>query len=566
MKQEGVRDATTRVWAVVVGLLGPGCYQGLDAGTRDAGASASDSVGDGDSATESDSDSGEPEDEEPVDEETLSMIGEVGMRRLTAAEYDATVRDLLGVQVSANLLLPEDWRQPFDNDYTTQVASGALIEGAELLAADVASLALETAESRDAVVGCTPTGPTDTACFNEFIARFGRRALRRPLTDEEVARFGGLIAEAEETGDFYLAVDVALRAFLMHPAFLYRIELGTPIPEDPGVFRLNDFEVATRLSYLIWGSTPSDELLDLAAEDGLGTSEEISAAAEEMLLDDRARDRVDRFHALWLGYELLPHTPDLTAAMKAETRALLDRVIFDDSLAWQDLLRAQDTYIDDTLAAHYGLPTPGGSAWVDYGDSGRRGLLSHGTFLSSYAKVGDSSPTKRGILVRTRLLCEVIPDPPDNVDVDNTEPPEGVCKEEFYRGVHAQGSCAGCHALMDPIGLGLENYDHTGAFRTVENDNPECVISGEGELDGQPFSGPAELSDLLLQSDKLNRCVVTQLYRFAMGRTELHDIDEAFLDHVTERVGGEGDFQFAEMMLGFVSTDAFRFRRLEGEE
>jgi hypothetical protein len=119
---------------------------------------------------------------------------------------------------------------------------------------------------------------------------------------------------------------------------------------------------------------------------------------------------------------------------------------------------------------------------------------------------------------------------------------------------------------MDPIGLGLENYDHTGAFRTVENDNPACEISGQGELDGQSFTGPGELSDLLLASDKLNRCVATQLYRFAMGRTELHDLDEAFLDHVTERVAAEGDFDFAEMVVGFVSTDAFRFRRNEGEE
>jgi hypothetical protein len=381
-------------------------------------------------------------------------------------------------------------------------------------------------------------------------------------------RFASLIAEGEETGDFYLAVDVALRAFLQHPAFLYRVELGTPIPEDPDVLRLNDFEVATRLSYLLWGSTPSDDLLDLAEANGLAGADEIAAAAEEMLLDERARERVGRFHALWLGYEQLPHAPELTNAMQAETRALLDRVIFDESLPWQDIFRAEETFVDDTLAAHYGLTSPanGSAEWVDYGDSGRRGLLSHGTFLSSYAKVDDSSPTKRGILVRTRLMCEIIPDPPPTVDVDNTEPPEGACKEEFYRETHLVGTCGACHALMDPIGLGLENYDHTGAFRTVEDDNPACVISGQGDLDGQAFSGPAELSDLLLASGKLNRCAATQLYRFAMGRTELHDIDEAFLDHVTQRVAAEGDFDFAEMMVGFVATDAFRFRRVEGGE
>ena len=162
-------------------------------------------------------------------------------------------------------------------------------------------------------------------------------------------------------------------------------------------------------------------------------------------------------------------------------------------------------------------------------------------------------------------MCQVIPPPPPNVDVDNVEPPEGMCKDEFYRTFHAQGSCAGCHGLMDPIGLGLENYDHTGAFRTAEIDDPSCKISGEGEIDGTPFTGPAELSDLLLDSGTLNDCVATQLYRFAMGRTELSDVDYAFVDAVVGEVAPEGDFDFAQMVVRFVSDDAFRFRRDEAD-
>lgn len=557
-----------------VAMLGTvvGCYVGSDGsaagGTDGAGSASAPSGSDsqGSAGTgDSEGETGEPQG--PVDEETLDRIGAAGLRRLTAAEYDATVQYLLDVDVSANLLLPEDWRQPFDNDFSTQVASAALIEGAELLASDVAGFALETQARRDIVVGCTPSSATDEVCFRDFLSRFGRKALRRPLADEEVDRFMVLLSEAEDADDFYTAVDVALRTFLQHPEFLYRVEIGTPVDEDADVFRLNDYEVATRLSYFIWGSTPDEWLLDVAADGGLGSGADVETIASTMLADERARERVGRFHALWLGYETLPHSPDLTNAMQAETRALLDKVIFDEQTAWQDLLRSTETYVDDVLAEHYGIPAPGGAQWTGYADSGRQGLLSHGTFLSAMGKIDDSSPTKRGILVRSRMMCQIIPPPPPTVDVDNTEPPEGVCKEQFYKEVHAQGGCATCHMLVDPIGLGLEMYDHTGAFRTVENDDPSCEISGEGMLDGTPFSGPAELSDLLIDSGSLNECVATQLYRFAMGKSEMADADEAFVALVAETAAPEGDFEFMQMVASFVAQDAFRFRRneLEGE-
>lgn len=551
-------DRGARTLALASALLGlGGCYSGL--GGFSGGA-------DGDGGDPSAADDGGADDGvgEPVDPEVLERVGESGLRRLTAAEYAATVQDLLGVTVDAALLLPEDWRQPFDNDYTTQVASQALIEGAELLAADVADLALATAASRDAVVGCTPAGTADVECLRSFLATFGRRALRRPLTADELDRYAGLIAEAEASDDFYAAVNVALRMFLQHPELLYRVELGTPVPDAPGVFRLGDHELATRLSYFLWGSTPSDALLDLADAGQLRTPEEIAAAARDMLDDPRARTRVGRFHALWLGYEQLPHAPELADAMRAETQALIDKVVFEDQLPWQDLLRADQTFVTASLAEHYGLPAPTGDAgWVGYGQSGRQGLLSHGTFLSAMAKVDDSSPTKRGILVRTRLLCQDIPPPPPNVNVDNAEPPEGVCKEEFYRESHAQGNCAGCHSLMDPIGLGLENYDHRGAFRTVENDDPSCEISGDGSIDGTPFSGPAELSDVLLDTAGLGACVTRQLYRFAMGRSELGELDEGFVTLVSDEVGVGDDFDLDALLVRFVSDEAFALRREE---
>jgi hypothetical protein len=329
---------------------------------------------------------------------------------------------------------------------------------------------------------------------------------------------------------------------------------------------LNDFEMATRLSFFLWGTIPDDALLDRAGEGRLGTADDVRGVAGEMLADPRAREIVDRFHALWMNYETLPHGAELTQALRTETAALIGKIIFDEERPWQDLFRSPETYVNDFLAEHYGLPLPGSTTpvWVSYGDSGRRGLFSHGTFLSNGAKFADTSPTLRGLMIRTRLFCQDIPPPPPGVNTDEPIPEmEGaVCKVDRYA-VHRQGGCAGCHDLMDPVGFGLENFDAQGRYRTVEADHPECTIAGEGAIvDVGTFHGPGELADLLLGTGVLNTCVATQLYRFAVGRYELDDLDRAAVDSIVVSVGA-GDFRFDDMMVSYVGSDAFRFRREE---
>jgi hypothetical protein len=498
-----------------------------------------------------------------------TQVGPTGLRRLTSREYDNTLRDLLlDESFSSNLLLPEDLRTPFDNAYTDQDPSAALIEGVDLLAADAAARLLDDQAKLDAVVGCAPAGPDDADCLESFVTTFGRRAFRRPLTDTEVAAFMTMQEHAIEAGDFYTGVESVVRAILQAPSFLYRVERGTPVEGEPGLFRLDGHEVATRLSYFLWGTTPDDALLDLAEDGALEHPDGIRGAASEMLNDARALDRIARFHELWMGYESLPVDYDLATAMQTETRALMELVIFDERRPWQDLLRFPETYVDDTLAEHYGLaPPPGGEGWVEYGDSGRKGLLSHGSFLSLGAKFGDTSPTQRGLLVRTRLFCQTVdPPPPDqNVNVDQPPgDPEEQCKAERYAAHQVAGtSCKGCHELIDPIGFGLEHYDPSGAFRTHDDGRPECEIEGVGKLAGVgEFSGPAELADLMIESGLLNRCVATQLYRYTIGRYELGELDENFLDAIEKQIG-DGDFRFDELLLDFVSADMFRFRRQE---
>jgi len=414
-----------------------------------------------------------------------------------------------------------------------------------------------------------PKGARDRACFRSFLARFGRRALRRPLTDEELARYAGLLRFAGGRPGFYGAVRAALHAFLQNGGLIYRVEAGTPVPDRPGLFALDDWEMATRLAYFLWASPPDDALLDLASAGRLRTADDVRSAAARMLEDPRAQDVVIRFHALWLDHEDLRVPGDLARGMREETTALIRRVVFEDKRPWHDLLRAEETYVGDDLAAHYGLAAPGSKTpvWTSYGDSGRKGLLSHGTYLSAGAKFsGDTSPTVRGLAIRERLLCQDIPPPPPGVNSDEPPPAtaEAKCKEDRYH-FHKEGGCAKCHRQIDPVGFGLERFDQQGRYRTHEAKKPDCAISGEGELVGVgEFSGPAGLADALLASGKLNECLVAQVYRFAMGRSELDATDRETVGGVTGALGGAtAEFTFQDLLLALVSSDAFRHRREE---
>jgi hypothetical protein len=251
--------------------------------------------------------------------------------------------------------------------------------------------------------------------------------------------------------------------------------------------------------------------------------------------------------------------------MRSESAQLVFRVVFDKKSDYFDLFRSQDTFVNDFLADHYGLPRPGSATgtWVGYGASPRRGILSHGSVLSAGAKFEDTSPTLRGIFVRTRLLCETIPPPPPNVQVD--KPPEGGashCKADRYASHANVGSCRACHQRTDPVGFGLEAYDRTGAFRTHDNGAADCPISGDGELvDVGKFNGPAALGDLLISSGGLEACVVKQLYRYAMGRREL-DADRPTLDLLTA-LFRQKTRSFDGLILDTVSSAAFVHRTEE---
>lgn len=492
-----------------------------------------------------------------------------GARRLSRAELDETLESLLGDSTNpATRYLAEDEYAPYDNDYPRQTASRALVESLEALAEDVADRATSDIDVRSRLVPCVPDGEADERCFTEFLASFLPRAFRRPIAPSELDDYRPLLAFATDASpdidtDFFTAVNLALRAVLQDPEFLYRVEIGST-GSEPGVLELNDHEIATRIAYFLWGTTPDSTLLDQAEAGELRTAEGRRRAATRMLDDPRALDQLRRFHAMWLGYRSIPHPADLAMAFDTETSALIERVVFEEDRDYLDLFTLDQTYLDTDLANHYGLPAPeNGEGWITYpADSQRGGILSHGSVLAAFSKFTDTSPTQRGILVRSRLLCaEVAPAPP-TVDVD--KPPGGdsdaVCKSDRYALHRDQSSsCAGCHALIDPIGFGLERFDIGGRYRTHDDGADECTIEGTGALPGVgEFRGPGELGRLLVQSGALESCFVRQLFQFSIGRAP-SDEDAAILDELVNQFHA-GDRSLRSFLSSWVSSPLFAQR------
>lgn len=498
---------------------------------------------------------------------------ETAARRLSRAELDNTLRDLLGDETSpASQALAEDLYAPYDNDYAGQLASSAYVESLEVFATDVAKRALQTPAQRTKLIPCTPAGSNDTACFDLVAAKLLASAFRRPLAPDETGVYRSLLdlgndanADRVNGSAFDTAVALLIRAVLLDPEFLYRVEAGSAT-KTPRVFDLNDHEIASRMSYLLWGTGADAALRDAASAGKLRDPMQRRTAAERLWKDARAKEQLHRFHAMWLGYRAIPQSPQLAAAFARETNALLDRVIFDEPQSYLRLFSFEETYLDATLADHYGLPHPSAATgWVRYG-SGRAGLLSHGSVLSAFGKFSDTSPTQRGIFVRTRLMCQELLPPPPSVMAD--KPPAGdrdaVCKSDRYTEHRTSASCAGCHSLTDSIGFGLENYDLGGRYRTHDEGLTECQISGEGEIAGVgKFKGPAELGALLVDQGLLDACVVRQYLQFALGRKPSAG-EESAVALFTQKFEG-GNYSLKDLMLGFVESDAFA-RRVEPEK
>jgi hypothetical protein len=458
------------------------------------------------------------------------------LRQLTTSEYRSTVADLLGVANPDTTAIPPDVAAGgFSTNVTASFVTEAHMDAYASVAAALSARAMTDAYSK--LVTCAVK---DSACAADFVARFGLRAFRRPLTADEKARTLKLFDPSLTGGDFNVGLGLAIRAMLISPYFLFRSELGADLGQ--GRFVLTPYETATALSYTYWGTTPDDKLLAAAGSGALAGKAEIELQARRLLADPRGRARAASFFYEWIeAARAYVATKDMGTypalfggaggfgavvdAMRAEEDAFVTNVVFDSTRKFGELFTADYTFVNDRLAALYGLPAPGSGAAVTkvaLGAGARRGgLLTLGMFLMGHARTNESSPTQRGHMIRANLLCSDVPPPPPNVDATIKPGTPGKTARQQIEALTGSGTCAACHILMNPIGFGLEVFDGAGQERALDNGEP---VDATGTINGLagaagpiPFNGPRELSAIIAGSDQARACLATSYHRYARG-------------------------------------------------
>jgi len=418
---------------------------------------------------------------------------------------------------------------------------------------------------RPGLVPCSPT-PNAAACARQFISSFGSRAWRRPLTAAEAIMLTTLITSA---ATFDAGVSLAVQVMLSSPFFLYRSEVGT---EVMGVVQLDAYEVASALSYFLWASMPDADLFEAAATGALLAPEGRTVQAARMLADPRARDVLGAFALQWLGAENVltsDKTPQLfpgftmlvRQSLAEETRRFMGHVVVDQQGSLADLLTSGNSVVNATVASFYGLPgTVTDWRVMPVGTVNRAGILSHASVLAASSHSDQTSPIRRGLLVRKRMLCQEFGVPPANAGMVPEVDPNATTRERFRQ--HSQNpECYSCHQFIDGVGFGLENFDAVGQYRTHENTLPVDTagdltdVEGFGTMTSAPFSTVAQLGQILASSRSAEACFVRQVQRFATGRHE-DDRDRCRLEALTQQFH-DGGQNIRALILQLVASSAF---------
>jgi hypothetical protein len=442
------------------------------------------------------------------------------LRRLTAEQLDNSIRDLFH---SASAPKSDVFNDPQVLGFTGD-ANALLVR--DLTSQQLMNFAEQAAHWAVSTPGMTLSPCTDmtAACRKQFITSFGQRAFRQPLDDMKVARYEQLFATA---ATFQAGLELTITAMLQSPYFLYRRELGQPDPANPGLVRLTPYEVASNISYLITRSMPDDQLLAAAAANQLGTRAQIDAQVERLLMDPANRRIMHTFMGEWLETKRVDAVlkeptvfdfPDaLRADMENETAALIEDVVFTRKGSFTDLLTTDYTFVNANLAKHYGIAGITGTDLQKVSTKRDAGILVQGSILAGHAGIRFSSPTLRGKLVRTRLLCQDLPPPPSNVNTTIMPPKDATTTRGIFQAHVDNPSCGPCHRMMDPIGFAFENYDLVGRYRTTENGapiDPTGVINGDTPF---TFNNLKELNDHLANDDGVRDCMVRFMSYFAYG-------------------------------------------------
>ena len=419
---------------------------------------------------------------------------------------------------------------------------------------------------------CNPaTDGGEDVCARKILGEFAHRAYRRPVTAAELDALVALVPLAKQQGDdFQTGIRLAFKRVLTSAEFLFKVEYDE-LPDALIAHPVSELELATRLSYFLWASTPDDELLRVAEQGNLSDPATLEIQARRLLADPRSDALVEVFAAQWMKLRTLnPASPALDVypgfdgalktAMRDETLLFLRSFLREDRSALE-LLDARYTFLNERLATHYGISGITGPAMqrVELNSPQRGGLLTHGSILTLTSVPNRTSPVKRGKWVLDQLLCQEPPPPPANVPAL----PEGVdangkTLRQLAEAHRNNISCSGCHVQMDPIGFSLENFDGVGQWRTKEGTQ---TIDATGTLpDGRTFNGPTELSKVLKDDVRLPRCISRKMLTYAIGRELNNTSDGCTLDTLTKSMGKNGN-RLGELALEVIKTNQFRERR-----
>jgi mono/diheme cytochrome c family protein len=492
----------------------------------------------------------------------------------------AGARDVVVTFLNSVSALDETLRLPFERPFPAGVNIPETRRGVYLRSVEISGPHDPTGPgdgaSRKRIFVCPPssrTGADADACAKTILSTLARRAYRRNVTNADVEPLMTFYREGRAQGGFDGGIESALRRLLVSPEFLLRVERD-PANAAPGsVYAISDLELASRLSFFLWSSIPDDELLDLAAKRQLSNPAVLARQVRRMTADARADAFVKNFAGQWLFLRNLDAVvpvqsifPDFDDALRQsfrrETELFFDSIVREDRSAL-DLLRADYTFVNERLATHYGIPNIKGNHFrrVTFGpDVKRRGLLGQGSILTVTSYPDRTSPVIRGKWILENLLGTPPPPPLPNVPPLRATDTSGAVLPMRQRMERHRSNpvCASCHAMMDPLGLSLENFDAIGRYRTLGESSAPIDATGSSP-DGKRFEGPDGLRSVLLQSDRFVSTLTEKMMTYALGRgVEYYDAPAV---RAILRDASRDDYRFSSLIVGIVQSPPFRMRK-----
>jgi hypothetical protein len=472
------------------------------------------------------------------------VAAEAPMRRLTQQQYKNTIADIFGADIKLNLPLEDDESTAmFMSIGASRVGtSDRGVEQYHDAAFDIATQVLQHAANYESLAKCSPQTSSDP-CIGTFVKTFGQKLWRRPLSSDELSRYTAIAGAAgSDAASLQLGMKYVLATMLQSPNFLYLVQTGEPDVAQGGQ-RFTSYEMASRLSYFLWDSTPDQSLLDAAGRNDLVTADGISTQARRMAADPRAREMAGRFLSEnWNISKLTPQSKSLDTFPKW-TPALFDQYMKEFSTAVADKVFTENGDFRDFFV---GKGATAASA----------GLLTSGAVLAANSPADRSSPTRRGVLVRERMLCLPVPPPPPNVNtalVANPQDKTGKTIRQLLEEHRTNPVCAACHSSFDPLGLTLEHFDGIGQYRDTENGQP---IDSTGGYEGKTLTSARELGDALKGDPLTSRCMAQQLYGFATGH-EPTDGEEGVIEALGDKLSV--DFKIQNLIVELVASAGFRY-------